>query len=86
MSEPQLDIVVWAVRAETASQSSALARALFEQAATRDLHLALAAFPRNMLEAAQPVQHWDQQDITCLRACAMKPEHAQWISEILERL
>ena len=52
---PELDIVVWAVRAGTASESSARARRLFDAAAGRDLHLALATFPRNMLEAAGPV-------------------------------
>ena len=83
---PELDIVVWAVRAETASESSARARRIFDAAAERDLHLALATFPRVMLEPSAPVSHWDVDEIVCLRACAMKPEHREWMPEILERL
>lgn len=83
---PELDIVVWAVRAGTASESSARARRLFEAAARLDLHLALATFPRRMLGAADPVARWDVDKIVCLRACAMKPEHREWMPEILRRL
>jgi glutamate/tyrosine decarboxylase-like PLP-dependent enzyme len=83
---PELDIVVWAVRAATASESSALARRIFDAAARRDLHLALATFPRSMAETARPVSRWDADQIVCLRACAMKPEHREWMPEILRRL
>jgi glutamate/tyrosine decarboxylase-like PLP-dependent enzyme len=83
---PELDIVVWAVRAESASESSARARRLFDLAAERDLHLALATFPRQMLESSAPVSRWDADEIVCLRACAMKPEHREWMPEILARL
>ena len=84
--EPELDVVVWAVRARTASESTARAKILFRQAAKHDLHLALATFPRSMLQLADPVQQWDSQEISCLRACVMKPDHASWIPEILARL
>jgi glutamate/tyrosine decarboxylase-like PLP-dependent enzyme len=83
---PELDIVTWAVRAETAGESSARARRLFEAAAQLDLHLALATFPRSMTEAIRPVSRWDADEIVCLRACAMKPEHREWMPEILRRL
>ncbi len=81
---PELDIVVWAVRAETASESSARARRIFDAAAENDLHLALASFPRVMLASSNPVSIWDVDEIVCLRACAMKPEHREWIPEILK--
>jgi tyrosine decarboxylase/aspartate 1-decarboxylase len=84
--EPQLDIVVWAVRAASASESSARAKRVFEAAAARGLHLALAKFPRRMLSCVDCVRDWDQEDITCLRACVMKPEHRQWMPEIVSRL
>ena len=42
---PELDIVVWAVRAETAGESSARARRAFDAAERLDLHLALATLP-----------------------------------------
>jgi len=84
--EPELDIVVWAMRAESASESSNRARQIFESAARRNLHLALASFPRAMLERSQPVEIWDADVITCLRACVMKPEHKNWMPEIWKRL
>jgi len=83
---PELDIVLWAVRASTAREASALARRVFEAAAKRDLHLALATIPRAMAEPAAPVRNWDAADILCLRACVMKPEHREWLPEILNRL
>ena len=51
---PELDIVVWAVRAATAGESSARARRLFDAAARLDLHLALATFPRSMRKVHVP--------------------------------
>jgi hypothetical protein len=83
---PELDIVAWAVSAQTASESSALARKIFEAAAQHDLHFALASFPRIMIESCAPVSQWDAEEITCLRACVMKPEHRGWMPEILNRL
>ncbi len=83
---PELDIVAWAVRAETASTASQRARRIQQAAKAHDLHLALASFSRALLETAQPVQHWDTDQITCLRACVMKPEHREWMEEILARL
>ena len=83
---PELDIVVWAVRAELASEASARARMVFDAAAERDLHLAIATFPRSMVEPSAPVREWDADEIACLRACVMKPEHREWMAEILHRL
>ncbi|MHB1556429.1 MAG: pyridoxal phosphate-dependent decarboxylase family protein [Isosphaeraceae bacterium] len=83
---PELDIVVWAVRAVSARESSKRARRLFDAAERLNLHLALATFPRALCEAARPVQTWDADELVCLRACAMKPEHREWMPEILERL
>jgi glutamate/tyrosine decarboxylase-like PLP-dependent enzyme len=83
---PELDIVVWAMRGRTASESSARARTVFESAARHDLHLALATFPRAMAAARAPVEQWDQDHIVCLRACVMKPDHRKWVPEIVRRL
>jgi glutamate/tyrosine decarboxylase-like PLP-dependent enzyme len=83
---PELDIVTWVVRAPRASEASARARAVFDAAARRDLHLALAAFPRAMVEPCGAVEHWDADAVTCLRACVMKADHAAWMPEILSRL
>lgn len=86
LDAPELDIVVWAMRAPSASEASARARSVFEAAAKLDLHLALAGFPRVMAEPVRPVERWDAEHITCLRACVMKPEHGDWIPEIRTRL
>jgi glutamate/tyrosine decarboxylase-like PLP-dependent enzyme len=86
LAVPELDIVVWAMRAGRASEASARARKIFDAAAKHDLHLALATFPRIMAEAAAPVEEWDDDHITCLRACVMKPEHGEWMPEIMRRL
>jgi len=59
---------------------------VFEAAAARDLHLAVATFPRVMVEPSGAVGAWDQESVLCLRACVMKPEHREWMEEILARL
>jgi hypothetical protein len=82
---PELDIVVCAVRADSASRSSALARRVFDEAAKQDLHLAIASFPRNMLDACAAVDRWDADSVACLRACVMKPEHRDWMPEVVRR-
>jgi tyrosine decarboxylase/aspartate 1-decarboxylase len=83
--EPQLDIVVWAVRGVTIEESSARARGIFDAAARRDLHLALVQLPQEFF----PQDTWPaskSKSITCLRSVLMKPEHLQWIDAIWERL
>jgi len=59
---------------------------VFDTAAEAGLHLALASFPRAMVEPAGAVGLWDRDDVLCLRACVMKPEHVDWMPEILSRL
>jgi glutamate/tyrosine decarboxylase-like PLP-dependent enzyme len=84
--DPELDIVVWAVRAPSATEASARARTLFDAAAQNDVHLALLTVPRAMAQAAGAVDRWDRADLVCLRACVMKPEHADWIQEVVKRI
>jgi len=83
---PELDIVCWGVRAPSASAASAQARGIFEAAATHDLHLALVNLPRALVAPWWPELSWDAEQLTCLRSCLMKPEHAQWLPEIYGRL
>ena len=83
---PELDIVVFAARGRSAGAASERARKVFEAAAAHDLHLALVTVPRAMAEPAAAVKVWDSEEITCLRACVMKPEHRGWVTEILARL
>jgi len=68
---PELDIVVWAVRANTAPEASARAREIFRQAERRGLYLALAELP-----AAFFGDPWGSGGtVTALRSVLMKPEH-----------
>ncbi len=80
---PDLDIVVYAVNAATAEESSDRARSIFETAAARDLHLALINVPRGMLASALPHLAGDRATVTCLRSTFMKPEQVDWIPEIV---
>jgi glutamate/tyrosine decarboxylase-like PLP-dependent enzyme len=80
--EPELDIVVWAPRAESAAQASAESQRIFDAAARLDLHLALTTMPARFFD-----QPWDRDDsVLCLRSVLMKPEHDRWIDEIMRRL
>ena len=80
--EPELDIVVWAVRAASVSASSALARKVFDEAARRGLHLALAELPVAFFDLAGAGMERDRDTITCLRSVLMKPEHREWLDRI----
>ena len=48
---PELDIVVWKVKAETVKQASQRAQDIFVACAARDLHLALVQLPQSWFEA-----------------------------------
>lgn len=81
---PELDIVVWAVRAGDTAASSAAARRIFAEAARRDLHLALATLPTAFFPAA--IWNDGAPTVTCLRSVLMKPAHREWLGEIVTRL
>ena len=83
---PELDIVVWAPKAERASEISVLSNAIFEAAALENLHLAIARFPSALFADQWQGVQWDHDDVTCLRSCLMKPEHLDWIERIWEAL
>ncbi|MBK7644310.1 MAG: aspartate aminotransferase family protein [Planctomycetes bacterium] len=80
--EPELDILVWAPREQSARATSARSRALFGAAAKRNLHLALATLPRALLEPHWKDLEWDAQSATVLRSCLLKPEHESWVPRI----
>ncbi len=83
---PELDIVIWAVSATSAAESSKLADLVFDEAGKRDLHLAKANLPRTLFTNVDPGYKWDQETITCLRSCLMKPEHLEWMDRICKTL
>lgn len=79
---PELDIVVFAPRAASVSEASVLSRKIFEAAARRDLHLAVAELPVRFWEANLGAMKRDRETITCLRSVLMKPEHLDWVERI----
>ncbi len=84
-SLPELDIAVWAVRADTAEDSSERAQKVFDACARRGLHLALVQLPGKWFGAAGGAKN-EAGTVTCLRSVLMKPEHEAWMDEIWERL
>jgi glutamate/tyrosine decarboxylase-like PLP-dependent enzyme len=88
---PELDIVVWKLKAETPERASQLAQRVFSACAARDLHLALVQLPPAWFESADTLEPQssavsDAGLVTCLRSVLMKPEHQAWLDRIWERL
>ena len=84
--KPELDIVVWALRAGTAAEASQQAQAIFDRAAESGLHLALANLPARFFPGANWSDAGEESRVMCLRSVLMKPEHLAWVEEIGERL
>jgi tyrosine decarboxylase/aspartate 1-decarboxylase len=83
---PELDIIIFAPRAGSVSDASALSRRVFEAAAKRDLHLAVAELPAIFWGDPAVRMKQDRETMTCLRSVLMKPEHFDWIGRIWELL
>ncbi len=81
---PELDIVVWQVKAEAPAEASARAQAVFGRCAEKDLHLALVQLPHAWFGRSAEAESGDL--VTCLRSVLMKPEHETWLDPIWERL
>ncbi len=79
---PELDIVVWAPRARSASEISELSQRIFDAAAKQNLHLALIRLPVRFFDSHQDAFHRDSETIVCLRSVLMKPEHLNWLDRI----
>jgi tyrosine decarboxylase / aspartate 1-decarboxylase len=84
--EPELDIVIWAPKAERASDISRLSQGIFNAAARRNLHLAIFNYPAKLLKDVWSDVAFDQEQVTCLRSCLMKPEHRDWLERIWQVL
>jgi glutamate/tyrosine decarboxylase-like PLP-dependent enzyme len=86
---PELDIVVWQAIAPSLQASSAAAQQIFDACAERNLHLALVQLPATMFTSnasTDPPKSAPPPHVTCLRSVLMKPEHADWLDEIWQRL
>ena len=82
--EPELDILVFVPRGDSLAEISAKSRNIFAAAARENLHLAVAELP---------VKFWKHlctddagQTVTSLRSVLMKPEHLDWVPQIVEIL
>jgi tyrosine decarboxylase/aspartate 1-decarboxylase len=84
--EPELDILVWAVKADTLQESSQRAQEVFDRAARQDLHLALAQIPAKCFGPGAWPDAQPESTVTCLRSVLMKPEHLDWVDEIWKKL
>jgi len=83
---PELDIVIFLLLAESVSAASSFSRRIFEAAAKRDLHLALAELPVHLFQNLPPKLNRDRDTITCLRSVLMKPTHLEWVDQIWTRI
>ena len=86
LMQPELDIVVYAVKAADAVSASKRARLVFELAARQDLHLAMIELPVKLVRAYAPGLDANAKTVTCLRSVLMKPEHRDWLDDIVSTL
>jgi glutamate/tyrosine decarboxylase-like PLP-dependent enzyme len=82
---PELDIVVWKMKAETLQQASDRAQRVFDGCAARQLHLALVQLPHSWFLSGSGASN-NAEMVNCLRSVLMKPEHEAWLDRIWERL
>ena len=82
LMQPDLDIVVYAVNAATTTAASARAREVFDNAAKRELHLALIEIPSDLFATYAPDVAVDSDTVVCLRSTLMKPEHEEWLERL----
>jgi glutamate/tyrosine decarboxylase-like PLP-dependent enzyme len=82
--EPELDIVTWVPRAATISRISEISQEIFKTSANYDLHLATFKYPTRLIQPVWEDVQFDDDYVTCLRSCLMKPEHLAWLGRIWE--
>jgi glutamate/tyrosine decarboxylase-like PLP-dependent enzyme len=80
--QPELDIVVYAVKAADAAAAGVRAKRVFDLAAERNLHLALIELPSEFVRSYMPKLEANTDTVTCLRSVLMKPEHRDWLDRI----
>ncbi len=82
--EPELDILVFLPKETSGIAASMRTRKIFDAAAKRDLHLAVAELPSRYWSGDAAFH--SQRAVTCLRSVLMKSEHLAWLDEISSRL
>lgn len=86
LMRPDLDIVVYAVSADSATAASQAARKVFHASAAQGLHLAMMEVPAAIVAAYLPALKIDAASVTCLRSVLMKAEHRDWLERIMQIL
>ena len=79
---PQTNIVVWAPKADKASEISHMSQQRFAEAEQQGLYLATIKLPASLLKSYWQDVTFDEEYVTCLRSCLMKAEHVDWIDRI----
>ncbi len=79
--QPELDILVFVPRGDSIEEISAESRRIFEAAARRGLHLAVAELPVKFWPSLKAGS--GRATVTCLRSVLMKPEHLKWMPRIM---
>ena len=82
LREPEIDIIIWAKKERSISAISKASKEIFDKAAVKNLHLALFNYPVRLLPNEWRSIRKDEETVTCLRSCLMKPEHEDWIDRI----
>jgi len=83
--EPELDIVVWAIKGSGTAEMSVLAQQFFDQAEKNQLYLSLFRYPSKKLRVKHSIII-DSDQLLCLRSCLIKPEHHEWMDELWKRI
>ncbi len=82
--EPELDILAFVPKGDSIEEISARSRWIFETAARKGLHLAVAELPVKFWSSLKPES--GRATVTCLRSVLMKPEHLEWVGRIVSIL
>ena len=83
---PELDILLFADNEPDSESLSTRSNEIFHRAAESGLHLAVARFPRELMESWWPDVDWTGEQVSVLRSCLMKPQHAEWLAALHARL
>ncbi len=84
---PELDIVVWTVKAGSVEESALLSQRVFDRAAAQDFHLSPGVATGSVFSSGAWPDAKPDQTVTGLRSVSMKTEHKEeWLETIWERL
>jgi tyrosine decarboxylase/aspartate 1-decarboxylase len=83
---PDLDIVVWAPEGRSTSEISRRSELFFDTAEKEGLYLAKFRMKSKQLQDIWVDVDLDQEHVTLIRSCLMKPEHLDWIERIWKKI